>query len=121
MQRSVTFLDCSGDVTLVWDETTDEKMLKIIEDRIAKGWVFYVLKPRTIPMLPPKKVKARTIDEVKEAGSVIIMDKDVNLLFSNGDIRTATPANDLDVVKRSTDSREIVRSQTAAVKPARGG
>lgn len=121
MQRSVTFLDGSGDITLVWDEQTDEKMIKIIEDRMAKGYRFYILKPRAIPILPPRKVRAKSVKDIRDAGAVIIDDEDINQLFVNGDIRTLKADNDLEVVEASTDGKKIARSQTVAVRPARGG
>jgi hypothetical protein len=121
MQRCLTFLDATGDITLVWDEDTDEKMCKIIEARMAQGFKFFVLKPRKIAILPPRKVRAKTIKDVREAGAVTILDEDINTLFMNGDIRTIKADNDIETLHRSQDAKEVSRSQAVAVKPARGG
>jgi hypothetical protein len=121
MQRCLTFLDATGDVTIVWDEDTDEKMCKIIEARMKQGYKFFVLKPRALPILPPRKVRAKTMKDIREAGAVTILDEDINTLFLNGDIQTMKADNDIDTLHRSQDAKEVSRSQAVAVKPARGG
>ena len=119
--RTLTMLDASGDTTIVWDEATDEKMLTVIEARMKQGYKFFILKPRAIPILPPRKVRAKTIKEVRDAGSVVILDDDLHTLFVSGDVSTMKSSDQIDIVKKSEDASEVVTSQSVAVKPARGG
>lgn len=119
--RCLTMLDGSGDTTIVWDEATDDKMLAVIQARMDQGYQFYILKPRAIPILPPRKVLAKTIKEVKDAGSVVILDDDIHTLFVNGDVQTIKAEGELEVVAKEKSAKKVSKSQSVAVKPARGG
>jgi hypothetical protein len=119
--RSLTFLDHTGDTTIAWDETTDAKMIAIIEARMAQGYQFYVLKERRIPYLPPRRVRAKSIEDVKAAGAVVILDDDLDLLFTNGHITTMQAPVEITPTHKSRDAKELASSQSVAVKPARGG
>ena len=122
--RSLSLLDGTGDTTVTWDEDTDEKMLGIIEERMKQGFVFYILKPvKFLKINSFRKTKAKSIDEVKEAGSVIIKDDDLAKLFVSGDIGVAkTPTDDqMQNMRRAANANDVVENQSVGVRPAKGG
>lgn len=120
---SMVMLDESGDTTIVWDDDTEEQLLPIIEKKMKDGVMFYIIKERALPMLPPKKVRAKKIAEIKKAGAAIIKDEDLAELFKSGSVMAVTANNDDEIVtvKRATEAQEVTRSHTVAVRPQRGG
>ncbi len=120
--RSLTFLDETGDITIVWDEESEDQMIPLIQKRLDEGYQFFILQPRAIPILPPKKVRAKNVEEIKKAGCAILKDADMDQLFKEGTISTSTASTgSLDVVRKGKTAKEIKSSQAVAVKPARGG
>lgn len=133
---SITFLNLSGDVTITWDESNEEAILRLIEDKMRQGFTFFVLKPRMGGILPPKKVAARSMAQVKRAASVTVADADVQkLLASNvhdealqqavqsGQARLERPESgaQYETERRATSAREVLHSQSVAVRPIVAG
>ena len=122
MTRSLTFLDETGDTTIVWDEDTEDQMVKIIEEKMKQGFVFYLIKPSRIPLIPARQKKVRNIKEVRDAGSVIVRDEALSRLFQSGDISKAANSNETIITEtRTTDAKRVATGHAVAVKPARGG
>lgn len=121
MQNSITFLDQSGDTTIVWDSDTEEKILKLIEAKMAQGYVFYLVKK--VPLLNvSRRIATKSMKQIKEAGSVILKDAELERLFLGGDIGTTSrPSTMIDTVKKASNANEVVVSQSVAVRPTRGG
>lgn len=120
---SMTLLDESGDTMIVWDEDTEDAILEVIEKKMKAGVTFYITKPRALAILPPKKVKAKKIADIREAGQVAIKDKDLESLFNTGKVQIARAQNDDEIVavKRATDAREVAKADSVAVRVQRGG
>lgn len=121
MQNSITFLDQSGDTTIVWDDDTEDKILKLIETKMAEGYVFYLVKK--VPLLNvTRKVATESIEQIRKAGSVVLKDAELERLFLGGVVGTTKRSSTMiDTVKKATNSNEVVKSQSVAVRPARGG
>lgn len=119
---SMTLLDETGDTTIVWDEDTEAKLLPIIEKKMKQGVVFYIIKERMIPMLPPKKVRLKKATDIKAAGAVVVRDEDLAGLFLSGDITTISAGSDaITTVKKAANANEVVNNHTVAVRAQRGG
>lgn len=119
--RSMTMLDQTGDTTIVWDEDTEKALMPIIEKKMREGVVFYLIKPRKLSFLPPKKVKAKKIEEIQKAGAVSINDEALSDLFQKGMITTGKGDQEIEVIKRAESANEVASSHSVAVRPQRGG
>lgn len=120
--NSMILLDESGDTTIVWDEDTEAALIPIIQKKMDAGIIFYIIKPRALALLPPKKVRAKKIAEIKKAGAVVINDADLSALFEKGDVVPVKSGDgDIVTVKKSNSASEVAKSNTVAIRPARGG
>ena len=122
MVASLTMLDSSGDTTIVWDEDTEDKMMSVIEKKMKEGFVFYIVKPSRIPLMPSRQVRAKKLAEIKKAGAVVIRDEALEELFKSGNVAVAPAANEnLVTVKKASDAREVAQGHSVGVRPQRGG
>lgn len=122
-KNSITFLDDTGDTTIMWDEKTNPQMEKIIRQKIEEGFTFFIVEPRILPFLPPKKVKA-TLEDIKESGMVVVKDEDIHKLFTKGDVQIEHHKDDAvkTITKKvSRVASEIVSNQSIALRPVKGG
>lgn len=120
--RCMTLLDETGDTSVAWDESADDKMLKIIEQRMSEGFIFYIVKP--FPILNVRRmVKAKSVEEIKAAGGFTIKDKQLEQLFLEGSIGTTKSKNEetIQPIKKATSAREVAMSHSVGTRPMRGG
>jgi hypothetical protein len=133
---SITFLNLSGDVTITWDKTNEEQILSLIEEKMRQGFSFFILKPRALGFLPPKKVLAKSMSQVARAGKVSIADADVNTILASKvhdqDVQTAVESGaarlerpqdnaTYETERRASSAREVLQHQSVAVRPVLGG
>lgn len=119
MGRSMTFLNCYGDITISWDEKDSVKMESKIQQLLDEGYQFTIIKKRFL--LPNKKVPLRKLSEL-ETNSVTANDEVLAKLF--GDISGTVMkdnSDSYDVVKGSDDASEIVQGEVVCSKPSTGG
>lgn len=134
-QPSCTFLNSTGDITISWDKDKETEMLALIDKKMKEGYAFFILKPRLGGLLGNKKVEAKTIDQVRKAGSVVAPDalaKAVVMNLGDADLSTAVAAGQatlastlktttMETVRRAATAVDVVKSQSIAVKPMAGG
>lgn len=120
MTSSMTLLDSTGDTTIVWDEDTEQKMLEIIDKKMSEGFIFYLVKPSKIPLMPSRQVRAKKLAEIKSAGAVVIRDEALEALFRDGAIAT-TKSTGFETVGRAKSATEVVKGHSVGVRPQRGG
>lgn len=133
---ALTLLNSSGDVTVTWDDADEAGILALVEKKMKEGYRFFILKPRKV--LPgDKKIRAESVEEVKNAGHVVIPDKlmkevfksqlgdtDVEQAVAAGHARLATPESKggtVDSVRRAKSAQDVVKNQSMAVRPVMGG
>lgn len=136
LNPSITFLNLSGDVTITWDKSNEEQILALIEEKMRQGFTFFILKPRALGILPPKKVRAKSMAQVARAGLVSIADEDVQKILASqvhdddvqgvvqsGAARLERPQSNAtyETERRASSSREVLTHQSAAVRPVLGG
>ncbi len=137
IQPAITFLNMTGDVTISWDASNEAAMLALVEQKMKEGYSFFVLKPRMLSAFGKKKVRAKSIEAVKAAGSVVVADADVSRLMDklklhDPAVEAAVAAGhaslakseapvDRDTIRRAKTPREVVGAQTVAVRPIVGG
>jgi hypothetical protein len=115
---SITFLNGTGDITIAWEEENNEKMLAVIEKKMAEGVTFFIVeefKGREWTS------KIKGIDEITGT-EVRIQDKDMEVMFQTGLVKVGkNVAGEIDTVKKAETPAEVAKSNTVAVKPIRGG
>lgn len=136
-QPSICFLNRTGDITVSWDESNEAAVLEMVAQKMKDGYSFFILKPRFFGLASPKKVRANSIAEVKEAGSVVVDDSAFEKMMSkakvddpqveealaDGTMKLVGSDNtgSADAVRRATTPQEVVRNQTLAVRRVVGG
>ena len=113
-QHSMTFLNCYGDLTITWDEKDSTKMESKIQKLLDEGLQFFIIKKRFLR--PNAKIAIRSIRDL-EKNEVTAEDKVIAKLFN--DIDGTVCKDDTEsyyVVKCSTDSKEIVKSEVVVSK-----
>lgn len=131
---SITWLNWSGDVTITWDENSRESIEHLVEQKMAEGYSFFILKPRMLSFLGDKRIKVKGLGDLKQAKGLVLTDEQVrNLAESVGDPEVAqvlaksqatlvkAPEGTQQTVRRATTVREITQHQTIAVRPIAGG
>lgn len=130
---SCTFLNMSGDITIVWGEDNREKVLELIRKKMAEGYSFFTTKKflfgKVSRRVAVTKKNLRTVGEliisdaefakmVKQMG-----DEDVAALVTDGDVATArrTGRKDLVAMSRARRAEDVIDHDSMAVRPIRGG
>lgn len=132
--RDITFLNGTGDITLTWDPANEDAMLAMIEAKMKEGYSFFIIKPRLLGLLGAKAVKARSIKEIRKAGSVMaedgimtgakpmLDDNTLEAVVMSGKAKLVKPSTEQkESTGRASSAREVVRSQSVAVRPIVAG
>jgi len=115
--RSITWLNETGDVTLEWSKDRDEVMKKIIQQKMDEGYSFFIVKRR----VDTSYQKVSSVAQIKNC-KITITDKEAEQLMSgNGVGLSALPPGDMTTEGRATTATQVSRSKSVAVKPMRGG
>lgn len=126
MHRSLTLLDKSGDTTLIWDETSDDAVLPVIEKKLSEGVTFFMLEPVAGGLAPPKRTALTDIAQVREKRALAMADKDFAALVGLGDVTVVKTEGEKAPARRprariSKDAKEIATGQSVATQRPRGG
>lgn len=128
-----TFLNMTGDITIVWDEANREKILAMIRKKMDEGFVFFTTKKFLFNKLS-RRVKV-TKKNLKDIGELIIpdeqfdkmvqdmADRDVAELINSESASLAKRkgSKDLTALTRAKTPEEVVDKDSLAVRPIRGG
>ena len=117
--KSLTFLNCYGDLTITWDEKDSAKMESRIQKLLDEGFQFFIIKKKFLR--PNKKIPIRSLRDL-EKNEITAEDKTIAKLFEGIDGEVLRDENDAyDVVKGSTKPEEIVKGDVVVSKPATAG
>lgn len=137
VQPSITFLNMTGDVTIMWDAQHKEAILALVNEKMKQGYSFFILTPRKI--LPGnKKVELAKAKKKHLANAVGVVAPDevvadilrkqklddpaVEAAVSAGQAKlVAAPSNTRDTQSRAKTAEEVVQNQTVAVRRVVGG
>lgn len=120
-QPSITFLNQSGDITITWEPEKDEEMKKMIKAKMDQGFSFFIVKSHFGTFKSHTRVK--NVNQIKDH-KVTVHDKDVEKLFLSGGVNVSNkPVSNISQVETvsSRDPEEIVKHNSYAVRPIRGG
>ena len=121
--RYCTFLDMSGDTTLAWDETADEKMLDLIKRKMEEGVTFWLIELRLGGILPPKKTKLTDINKIGDKRAVSLLDEDFIKVLDTGhaELTTVDSNEETKVVRKAKSAEEVASGKSVATRPLKGG
>jgi hypothetical protein len=111
----------TGDTTLAWTEQSREKMVEFVKLKMEQGFSFYLIEPRFSGILPPKETKISSADDLPKTGALKSKDQDLLDLIIKQEVQTVKSKGPLKIKKKVSDPKEVVESNTLAVKNPRGG
>lgn len=127
---STTLLNQSGDLTFSWTDKDKDKVLKVIQDKIDQGCIFFELKRPEGFLGFLRKKREYYINSSKEISGNQVVFKDVHdsdfesLLKSGVGAVTSTPTQTngaMSTVRRLNSAEEVIKSNSAMVQPIFGG
>lgn len=127
MENYLTYLNEFGDITIAWEDDSNDEMVNVIQRQMDKGMTFWSIEPRFAGLLPPRKTKLNSIDDIKDDRILSMNDEDFFKLVADGAAAAITPSksyNPLTFLKRLKSPKEVVENETktaAVMKPLRGG
>lgn len=136
-QPAITFLNMTGDITVSWDASNEAAMLALVEEKMKEKYTFFILKPRFLSILGKKKVKANSIQEIADAGAVVVDDDEFRrimgrLQLHDNAVEQAVASGkahltksdepvDRSAIRPACTAEEVVKNQTIAVRRVVGG
>jgi hypothetical protein len=122
-RRALTILNETGDVTITWNEDADERILPIIEKKMAAGITFFLIEPRMGGLVAPDASKPlkKTKDALKHR-ALSMKDEDFEAMVTEGAAELVqTPAAPARTVRQTRNAREVATGESVGVRPMRGG
>lgn len=122
MARALTMLNERGDTTIVWTEDRDAEMEAIIAKKMKEGVTFFIIEPRFMGLLAPKKTSLKDAAEARKHRALAIPDEDFAAFVASGGGDTApTPDGSVAKSRVSRDASEVAQSESVGVRPRKGG
>lgn len=135
VQPAITWLNMSGDVTIVWDASNREKILELVRQKMAQGYSFFILKPRLIPIFGNKKVPLTKASQLRDAVGVVVRDDQVSTIvgqLGDKDVASAVQGGhaaiaalpkgrSMATTRRAKSAEEVLTQQSVAVRAVVGG
>lgn len=133
METAISFLNLSGDITIVWDDQNKDALIELVRRKMAEGYTFFTTKRVLIDRFKRKvKVTERTLDTVEE---LVITDAQFERMveeMNDRDLANLVRArqaafgkrraqSDIQEMKRVKEPEDVVGNQCLAVKPIAGG
>ncbi len=119
--RSTSMLNESGDLTFVWTEDDDDKVIPVIQKKMEQGVVFFVVEPRGFGFLPPRKTTLHKASDATKKRAISVSDEDFSALLNAGTGDLAKPAGPVKTVRRAKTAKEAGTAHTVGVQQAKGG
>lgn len=120
-QRSLTLLNNSGDVTILWDEAQDEAIEAIIAKKMAEGVTFFIVEPVAGGLAAPKKTALTEPAQAMKNRALAIDDADLATFVGEGKATLVKTAGRRKTVKRATTAKEVAKGSSVALQPRKGG
>lgn len=123
MKRALTILNETGDVTITWEAENDERMLPIIEKKMAEGITFFLIEPRNGGLSPPDTSKP--LEKIKDSlkhRALSMKDEDFEAMVAEGKAELVkTPDAPARTVRKASTAREVASGHSVGARPMRGG
>jgi len=130
---SITLLDRGGDLTISWNEDNRAQVEALVERKMKEGFSFFIIRPagkrgRAARLKSTTQMGGLNPQQLKVANTVRgaqLSDEDLLHALTEGVItldRSAAPSgNGRTAARRATSAREVVESQSVAVRPISAG
>lgn len=120
--RATTILNETGDTTIVWTDDRDAEMEEIIRRKMSEGVTFFIIEPRFMGFLPPKRTKLDDASKANQHRALSIPDADFAKFVESGSGEAvSTPRESVRGSRVSRDASEVARSESVGTRPLRGG
>lgn len=131
VKPAITFLNLTGDVTITWDEQNKDAILELVRAKMQEGFTFFILKPVLFGILGTQKVRAKSLAEIKAAGSAVIDDKEFSRIMARlhdpavesavhkghaSLARSAEAVTSIDTARKAKTAEDVVAHQTVAIR-----
>ena len=118
---STRLMSAAGDVTIAWDDDSEELITGLIRKKMAEGMAFFVVSPRLGGLLPPRRKKLGKSADLSKLDAVVVSDADFAELLKSGAATMTAATGKVETVKRAKTPEEAAKADTVAVKPMKGG
>lgn len=120
--RALTMLNEAGDVTIVWEESSDDAMERIIDEKMKAGCSFFIIEPRFGGLAAPIKRPLQAPADALKHRALAIPDADLAAFVGAGaGALTATPDKPAKTVRRAKTAKEAATAETVGVQARKGG
>lgn len=110
-----------GDVTLAWDEDSEERMIATIQKKMDEGMSFFVVQPRLGGIIPAKRTKVTKRTDLSKFNAVVVSDADFADLITSNAVTASSSSGPIETTHRAETAKEVARSNTVATRPLKGG
>ncbi len=119
MPGSLILLNSTGDIVLEWSSEHEASMRDLIEKKIKEGYSFFIVK-KVFGI--SRRVKVKSIDQIKQGAKLLLRDEDALRLFEQGKITASqTEKGELIAESRVENPDVILKNDCIAVKPIQAG
>lgn len=115
--RTLCMLNESGDTTISWTEDLDDEIEAIVRKKMEEGCSFFIIERDNNGVRSELKDAA----DARKHRALAIPDDDLRKFVEGGATATVTPDRPIKSSHKSTDAKEIAKSDSVGVKPRRGG
>lgn len=123
--RRMDFLGPYGHVSFGWTPENDEWVLPMIEEKMKVGFVFRIVERNNFANMGvfEHEVEIKDIAEIGSLRRVLIHDDDARKLIESGKMKLTREFGESEYTagRVAKTAAEVVRNDTIAHRPARGG
>ena len=115
-ERSITWLNETGDITLSWTKDRDEVMKEIIKRKMEEGYSFFIV---NTSLRGTNYTKITSVDQIKKH-KITMTDKEAEQLVGGASFSSLAQTN-IETTGKATTPEQVVKNKTVATRPVRGG
>lgn len=119
--RSLTLLNISGDVTILWEPAQDDAIEAIIAKKMTEGVTFFIVEPVAGGLAAPRKTELTEPAQAMKNRALVIGDADLAAFVGEGKAALVKSTGRRKTVKRATTAKEVAQGSSVALQPRRGG
>lgn len=130
---SITFLNLTGDITIIFDEKNREQILAMIRKKMSEGYSFFTTKKFMFDKFKRKqKITEKNIEQVEEIVItdaqfekmiVDMNDKDIATLVRDETVTLAKRRGKTEITlhERAKNAEDVIDKNSVAIRPIVGG